>query len=62
MTIKLGKIDLVKQILAHLYKYLKLLIGANKPISRMLPVPFDKLLEYDAVCIYFKVNINYDLG
>ncbi|CAG8465420.1 9171_t:CDS:10, partial [Scutellospora calospora] len=42
-----GKIELVKQILAHLYKYLKLLIGANKPISRMLPVPFDKLLEDD---------------
>ncbi|RIB04432.1 RAVE protein 1 C terminal-domain-containing protein [Gigaspora rosea] len=37
-----GKMELVKQMLAHLCKYLKLLIGANKPISRMLPVPFDK--------------------
>ncbi|CAG8530036.1 3694_t:CDS:10 [Cetraspora pellucida] len=43
-----GKMELVKQMLAHLCKYLKLLIGANRPISRILPVPFDKILEDDA--------------
>ncbi|RIA89474.1 RAVE protein 1 C terminal-domain-containing protein [Glomus cerebriforme] len=36
---------LVKQIFAHLYKFLKMLIGKNKPIKRILPLPFDKLFE-----------------
>ncbi|CAG8644989.1 7798_t:CDS:10, partial [Funneliformis mosseae] len=40
-----GKMDLVKQILAHLYKFLKILIGSNKPIKRLLPLPFDKLFQ-----------------
>ncbi|CAI2173797.1 12342_t:CDS:10 [Funneliformis geosporum] len=40
-----GKMDLVKQILAHLYKFLKILIGSNKPIKRILPLPFDKLFQ-----------------
>ncbi|KAG9283992.1 hypothetical protein G9A89_005499 [Geosiphon pyriformis] len=40
-----GKMDLVKLILVYLYNYLKLLKDAEKPITRIPPVPFDKLFN-----------------
>ncbi|CAG8616565.1 5229_t:CDS:10, partial [Paraglomus brasilianum] len=43
-----GKMDLVKLVLVHLYNHLKLLVDAKRPITRILPVPFDKLFEEDS--------------
>nr|CAG8594390.1 7162_t:CDS:10 [Entrophospora candida] len=42
-----GRMELVKQILAHLYKYMKLLLSYDKPITTILPMPFDKLFGED---------------
>ncbi|CAJ0825977.1 9445_t:CDS:10 [Entrophospora sp. SA101] len=42
-----GRMELVKQILAHLYKYIKLLLSYDKPIATILPMPFDKLFGED---------------
>ncbi|CAJ0846413.1 5523_t:CDS:2 [Entrophospora sp. SA101] len=41
------RMELVKQILAHLYKYIKLLLSYDKPIATILPMPFDKLFGED---------------
>ncbi|CAG8527835.1 6325_t:CDS:10 [Diversispora eburnea] len=46
-----GKMDLVKQILVHLYRCLKVLINYDKPVLKILPLPFDKLLEDEASTI-----------
>ncbi|CAB4445912.1 unnamed protein product [Rhizophagus irregularis] len=39
------QMDLVKQIFAHLYKFLIILDRTNKPIERILPLPFDKFFQ-----------------
>ncbi|CAG8451235.1 3746_t:CDS:10 [Ambispora leptoticha] len=42
-----GKMDLVKQILAYLYNYLKIMKDADQQVTHILPVPFDKLFDYE---------------
>ncbi|CAG8572440.1 2105_t:CDS:10 [Ambispora gerdemannii] len=42
-----GKMDLVKQILAYLYNYLKIIKDADQQVTQILPVPFDKLFDYE---------------
>lgn len=53
--------ELVKQILVHLYKYLKVLADSEKPVLKILPLPFDKLLDDDTVTYNFITIIRRNL-
>jgi hypothetical protein len=44
--------DLVKQIFGHLYKFLIILNKTNKPVERILPLPFDKFFQDNTVRNY----------